>query len=183
VIQFAMSPASPVTLDDVTLTASGSGSDQIDITAVKLYVDANANGIVDASDSALASGTFAANNGTVTLAVAPAYTVSAPTSTLVTYDFNTTLASRYGGALVLAGLLPVFLIPRKRRRTLMGAMALIAGLGVASIGLGACGGDSTGPNPPGASNVTFTATMSGVTASGTAVSGVSVHGATITIAK
>jgi hypothetical protein len=183
VIQFAMTPANPVTLDDVTLTASGSGSDHIDITAVKLYVDANANGQVDASEAALASGTFAANNGAVTLAVAPPYTVSAPTSFLVTYDFNTTLASRYGGVLVLAGLLPVFFVPRKRRRTIIGALVLVAGLGFASIGLGACGGDSTGPNPPGGSSVTFTATMSGVTASGTAVSGVSVSGATITIAK
>jgi hypothetical protein len=183
VLQFVMTPATPVTLDGITLTASGNGDDHIDITAVKLFVDANGNGVVDGSESALASGTYGANNGTVTLPVLPPYTVSAPTSFLVTYDFNETLASRFGGAMVLAGLLPVFLVPRKRRRGIAGAIVLVAGLGVASLELGACGGDSTGPNPPPSGSATFTATLNGMTASGTAVSGVSVQGATISIAK
>lgn len=183
VLQFTINPPVPTTLDGITLIASGSGNDNINITAVKLYVDANANGIVDASESALASGTFPSNNGTVTLAVSPVYAFSAQKSFLVTYDFNTTLASRYGGVIVLAGLLPVFMLPRRRRRGIAGVVVLALGLGVASMGLGACGGDSTSPNPSPGGSMTFTAQLTGVTAAGAAVSGVSVPGATVTVAR
>lgn len=182
VIQFVINPTAATTLDGITLTSSGSGNDQVDITAVKLYIDANANGVVDGSETALASGTFPSNNGSVTLAVSPAYAFSSAKTFLVTYDFNTTLASRYGGAIVLAGLLPLFFVPRKRRRGAVGLLLVLGTFTITSIGLGACGGDSTGPNPPRGS-ATFTAQLTGLTAAGTQVSGVSVQGATVTIAK
>lgn len=119
----------------------------------------------------------------MTLAVAPPYAVSAPTSFLVAYDFNTTLASRYGGAIVLAGLLPVFLVPRRRRRGAGGLLLLAGAYAITSLGLGACGGDSTGPNPPPGGNATYSVTLTGATVGGAAVTGVSVQGATVTIAK
>ncbi len=109
--------------------------------------------------------------------------VSSATTFLVTYDFSVSLASRYGDALMLAGLIPVALLPRRRRRGLASAVVLVAALGLAEMGLTSCGGDSTGPNPPGGASRTFSVQFSGLTASGAAVNGVSVDGATVTVNK
>lgn len=56
-LQFILDPPSPITLDNITVTASGTGNEQVDVTAVKLYVDTNGNGVVDGGESAIASGT------------------------------------------------------------------------------------------------------------------------------
>ena len=58
----------PVSVQSLTLHASGSGNDATDIAAVKLWLDRNGDGAVDAGDTLLASGRFGADDGDVTLA-------------------------------------------------------------------------------------------------------------------
>lgn len=176
VLQFTLTPTGSASLSSITLTASGSGNEQVDITAVRLYVDANGNGQVDGAESAIATGTFGANNGSVTLTVSPAYSFNVPTTFLVTYDFNVTLAERLGGAAALA-MLPLLFWPARRRKAWPALLVLlIAGAAITSCG----GSDSNGPS---GNSRTFKATLTGVTLSGSVVPGVSLPGATLTVTK
>jgi len=177
-IEFVLSPASLQTVTGVTVQASGTGNEQTDVTAVHLYIDKNANGAVDAGDSLVATGTFAANNGSVTLAVNPGLAITAPTALLVTYSFSVTVAERLGGAIVLA-FLPLFLIPATRKRKTVLAMLLVM---LTSVAVVSCGGDSTGPKT-GNGSVTFQSTLTGVTTTTGSVANLAVSGATITINK
>ena len=183
-LQFSLNPASPQTLNSITLKASGTGNEQVDVTAVKLFVDTNANGIIDGPDVQLAAGAFATNDGTVTLSINPPYTVTGPTSFLVTYDFNTTIAPRivYGFLLIF---LPVCAAPLARRRKHVVAKGLA--LSIMLIGLASCGGSSgtTAPpvTPPTTSAATYQATLTGVNLSGFDVPGVSLAGATISVSR
>jgi hypothetical protein len=176
-LEFALTPASLANLDNVTIKAQGSGNEQVDVTAVRIYLDKNGDGLVNGTDSVLASGAFAANDGSVTLTLNPAYAITAPVNILVTYDFSTTLAQRLGGGAALA-VLPLLLVPamRRRRRLAMLALLMVCGVTVAS-----CGSSSTGPG--GTSSSTYQATLTGITASGFSKSDLSLSGATITIDK
>lgn len=177
-LQFALDPSSSTTLDNITLTASGSGNEHVDVTAVKLYADANGNGVADAGETLLASGNYGDNDGSVTLTVAPPYAVSGPSNFLVTYDFNTTIASRYGGPIAFASMLPLIFLPGLRRRRRQLAMVLLTCVAMTAV---ACGGDSTSPNPPPGGSKTYSVKLTGVTASGAEVSDVSVQGAIVTV--
>jgi len=177
-IEFVLTPATQQTITGVTVQASGTGNEQADVSSVKLYVDKNGNGAVDSNDSLVASGTFAANDGSVTLAVTPGLAITAPTALLVTYSFSVTVAERLGGAIVLA-FLPLFLIPATRKRKTVLAMLLVM---ITSVAVVSCGGDSTGPKPGGGS-VTFKSTLTAVTTSTGSVANLAVSGATITINK
>ena len=183
-LQFSLNPASPQTLNSITLKASGTGNEQVDVTAVKLFVDTNANGIIDGPDVQLAAGAFATNDGTVTLSINPPDTVTGPTSFLVTYDFNTTIAPRivYGFLLVF---LPICAAPLTRRRKHVVAKGLA--LSIMLIGLASCGGSSgtTAPpvTPPTTSAATYQATLTGVNLSGFDVPGISLAGATISVSR
>ncbi len=176
-LEFALTPTSLATLDDITIKAQGSGNEQVDVTAVRVYLDRNGNGLVDGTDSVLASGAFAANDGSVTLTLNPAFAITAPVDILVTYDFSTTLAQRLGGGAALA-VLPLFLVPAMRRRRRLAMLALLM---VCGVTLASCGSSSTGPS--GTSTSTYQATLTGVTASGFTKTGLSLQGATITIDK
>jgi len=173
-----LTPATQQTITGVTVQASGTGNEQADVSSVKLYVDKNGNGAVDSNDSLVASGTFAANDGSVSLAVNPGLAITAPTALLVTYSFSVTVAERLGGAIVLA-FLPLFLIPATRKRKTVLAMLLVM---ITSVAVVSCGGDSTGPKP-GTGSVTFKSTLTGVTTSTGSVANLAVSGATITINK
>jgi Domain of unknown function DUF11 len=181
-LAFTLTPASQQSVNSVTIRAEGTGNEQVDVTSVKLYLDRNANGLVDPTDSVVASGAFAANDGSVTLAIAPALVIAGPTSLLVTYSFNLTIAQKLGtGALVAA--LAFVLVPVMRRRKGLAAAGLLVAAGIT---LSSCGGSTpstpTAP-PPAAGSVTFKTTLTGVTASGTAIPAVAVSGATITVNK
>ena len=178
-IEFVLTPATQQSVTGVTVQASGTGNEQADVTAVHLYLDRNGNGAVDSGDSVVASGTFAANDGTVTLAVDPGLAITAPTALLVTYSFSVTVAERIGGGIVLA-LLPLIVIPSVRRRKTLLAMLLVM---LTTVAVASCGGDSTGPKPPGGGSVTFASTLTGVSTSTGSVSNLAVRGATITINK
>lgn len=173
-LEFTLTPSVGQTVNSVTLAAQGSGNEQVDIQAVHLYVDLNGNGRVDPGDQLLAAGTYAGDDGSVTLDVAPPYAITAPTNLLVTYTFNLTLAERAAGGLVLV-LLPFGLAPAARRRRTWIPAALALAL------CAACGADrSTGPGP---GSSTYQAVLTGLGLSSGTLSNLSLSGATITIEK
>jgi hypothetical protein len=180
-LDFMLTPASQQTVNSVTIQAQGTGDDHVDVTAVNLYVDKNANGQVDSGDSLIATSAFAANDGSVTMNVSPLYSIAAPTNFLVTYSFAATFAQRLGGGLSLA-MLPLLFLPAVWRRKRVVASLMIAM--ITTLAMTACGGDSaTGPPHPTGSSVTFQSTLTGVNVSGSDVAGVSLAGATITVDK
>ncbi len=176
-LAFALNPTSLQTLQTVTIQAQGTGNEQVDVTAVKLYLDGNGDGLVDSGDSVVASGTFPANNGSVILALTPGLAITGPTNLLVTYDFSFTIVQRLGEGVALA-ILPLCLVPVARRRKgwAAGALVLLVGAGLSSCG----GSDSTGPA---GNSSTYQVTLTGLNISGVNVPSLSLAGATITITK
>ena len=80
------SDSGDVELASLTLTASGTGDDRT-IRNVKVYVDENANGAVDANEPIIAVGTFDQDNGQLSLQVPSPYAIPAgDTDLLVTFD-------------------------------------------------------------------------------------------------
>ncbi|RMF11591.1 MAG: hypothetical protein D6761_14000 [Candidatus Dadabacteria bacterium] len=71
-----------------TLRASGTGDDAAGIKAVKIYLDANANGRVDDDETVLVFGQYAEDDGTLELTLAEPMTIAAGDSValLVAYD-------------------------------------------------------------------------------------------------
>jgi uncharacterized repeat protein (TIGR01451 family) len=168
-------------IETVTVQASGTGNDTVDITSVKLYLDVNGDGVVDSGDTVLASGAFASDNGTLELTLSTALTVTSGTVSrlLITYDFNTTLAALPAAAISLA-FIGMIAAPRARRWLLpVGVCVMLAWFNACGSGGGggggapAGGGDTTTTTQPGAS--TYQMTVTGVTAKG------SVSGQAITV--
>lgn len=82
------SNSSDVVLHELTLQASGSGNDAADISNVRLWVDANGDGAIDAGDTEIGGGRFAANNGTLQLQTTAPLTLDVgATRFIVSYDF------------------------------------------------------------------------------------------------
>lgn len=74
-------------LRSLTLRAAGSGDDR-DVRRVRVFVDANANGTVDAGEEAVAEGIFSQDEGTLALNLSTPLAIPAgQTDLLVTYDF------------------------------------------------------------------------------------------------
>ena len=74
-------------LSALTLQATGSGDSTTGVTAVRLYEDVNANGLVDSGDALVGEGQFTAN-GLFDLAINPSYELAAGRRVfLVVYDF------------------------------------------------------------------------------------------------
>ncbi|MHA2675518.1 MAG: choice-of-anchor Q domain-containing protein [bacterium JZ-2024 1] len=92
-LQFVMTASSgnaeAVRVTSVTLRASGTGNDQTGVIVVKVWLDANGNGQVDAGDTQLGSGTYNADNATLAITFTTAQVLPAGQSRtfLVTYDF------------------------------------------------------------------------------------------------
>ena len=56
---------------------------------MKLWIDTNADGAVDAGDQLLGSGSFASDNGSLTITMNSTYVLPfGQTAFMVTYDFN-----------------------------------------------------------------------------------------------
>ncbi|MHC5039786.1 MAG: Kelch repeat-containing protein, partial [Planctomycetota bacterium] len=67
-MNLAMDNSEGVNLTSMTLTATGDGNDQNDISSVDIYFDSNTDGVVNAPpDILLGTGTFSADNGTATI--------------------------------------------------------------------------------------------------------------------
>lgn len=78
------SDSGDVELTSLTLQASGSGDDRV-IENIRLIVDANANGLVDDAEEAIAAGRFNRDDGTLQLEMLQPYPVPAgDTDMLVT---------------------------------------------------------------------------------------------------
>jgi hypothetical protein len=97
VLQIAASNpgAAGATLTGLQLAASGSGDDATGVSNVSLYLDNNGNGLVDASDSLLAGGTYPSNNGTLTLNFTAVVGPASTAHLLVAYNFSGSASGTY----------------------------------------------------------------------------------------
>jgi hypothetical protein len=88
VLQFQLSNPgnNTATLTSVTLTASGTGNFNTGITSVSLYLDNNANGMVDGGDSLLGTATY--SGGTVVINFSTSIPAGATRTLLITYNFS-----------------------------------------------------------------------------------------------
>lgn len=183
-LAFTLNPSQATQLQSITLQASGSGNDSLDLTALKLIRDANANGQMDSSETPIATGTFSADNGTLTLTLSTPLALSPGASQfLVVADIASTLAARPAvqkaqslPALPTPLLLPLMLLGAWRMRSLRaGFLALALALTLAACG----GGGQTTPV-----NKTYQINLTALSAQGSpAVSGLPITGATITVQK
>jgi len=90
-VNLAANSVENIGIDTLLVTAAGTGADQTYVTAVKLYKDANNNGIADAGETQLSTTkTYSADNGAITFNLAAAETINAGTSQnwLVVYSFG-----------------------------------------------------------------------------------------------
>jgi hypothetical protein len=141
-------------LDQVILQGSGSGDEARDVDSVRLVHDRNRNGVVDGGEPTLAQGTYAADNGTLTLtSVDLALNTGQTADLLVVYDVTVESVSSAAGWPAwwfLPLLLPLWFLRRLGRAT---AVVLVAMLALLPL---ACGGGDSSPacnfpfNPDGA---------------------------------
>lgn len=186
-LAFTLNPSQATQLQSITLQASGSGNDSLDLTAVKLIRDANANGQIDSGETPIATGTFSADNGTLTLTLSTPLALSPGNSQfLVVADIASALAARPAvlkaqslpalPAPLLLTLLPFVFLGAWRMRSLRaGFLALALALTLAACG----GGGQTTPV-----NKTYQINLTALSAQGSpTVSGLPITGATITVQK
>lgn len=82
------SNSSLVSLHQLNLEGAGSGNDHDDISVVKLWQDANDNGLVDSGDVELGNGSYLSDNGNLQLQLTTPLPLKVGTiNLLVTYDF------------------------------------------------------------------------------------------------
>jgi len=95
VLQFQLTnPGSgSANINNLTLTAAGSGNDLTGIASVNVYLDNNNDGVFDAGDTPLANGTFSADNGTVVINLGDSIPPGGTNTYLVTYTFSSTAAA------------------------------------------------------------------------------------------
>ncbi|WP_158531632.1 MULTISPECIES: hypothetical protein [unclassified Meiothermus] len=187
-LAFTLNPSQATQLQSITLQASGSGNDSLDLTAVKLIRDANANGQIDSGETPIANGTFSADNGTLTLTLSSPLALSTGNSQfLVAADIASTLAAHPAvlkaqslpslPAPLLLGLLPLMLLGAWRMRSLRAGFLALA----LALTLAACGGGDQNTVPV---NKTYQINLTAVSAQGSpTVSGLPITGATITVQK
>ncbi len=187
-LAFTLNPSQATQLQSITLQASGSGNDSLDLTAVKLIRDANANGQIDSGETPIATGTFSTDNGTLTLTLSTPLALSPGNSQfLVVADVASTLAARPAvlkaqslptlPAPLLLTLMPFVLLGAWRLRSLRaGFLALVLALTLA-----ACGGGGPNTTPV---NKTYQINLTALSAQGSpTVTGLPITGATITVQK
>ena len=87
-IQAQNNGADPVTLTSLKLKGSGTGDEASGISSVALFLDLNNNGVVDAGEPLLASGSYTGNDGTVTLNFSNLIQGANAANYLVVYNFS-----------------------------------------------------------------------------------------------
>lgn len=81
-----------VKVTSMVFRAQGTGDDKIDVTTVKLYLDRDADGLVDTFDTSLGTGTYNVDNGTVTISSLTQVIPGGSTQNwLVTYSFGSSV--------------------------------------------------------------------------------------------
>ena len=88
-LRFVNQGPMPLKVSGFKLKASGTGNDLLDVAAVKAWWDRDADGVVDPTDTLLATGAYPADNGELTLNLGAVYPAQSllPYDVLVTYDF------------------------------------------------------------------------------------------------
>ncbi len=136
----------------LTLRASGSGRDDLDLPSLRVVLDANGNGRADSGETVLAQGRPTVDNGSMRLAFTTPLALTTAAHLLVVADVADTVNSAAalgvaGAGLALAGfaLWPVGYTRRRARWSLMAAVLLAAAL---VTGCGGGGGDDPGVQPP-----------------------------------
>jgi len=187
-LAFTLNPSQATQLQSVTLQATGSGNDSLDLTSVKLIRDANANGQIDPGETSIATGTFSADNGTLTLSLTtPAALSPGNSQFVVAADIASSLAARPAvqkaqslpalPAPLLLTLLPLMLLGAWRMRSLRVGFLVLA----LALTLVACGGSGPNTNP---TNKTYQINLTALSAQGNpTVSGLPINGATISVQK
>jgi photosystem II stability/assembly factor-like uncharacterized protein len=89
-LEFTSHGLADLQLQPLRLKAYGTGNDKNEVVRASLWWDRNANGVVDAGDTAISSAPFTADNGEVTLSLGgvPELHQMYPRQLLVTYDFS-----------------------------------------------------------------------------------------------
>lgn len=89
-LRFVNNGPMPLKVTALKLQASGTGNDQLDVSAVKAWWDRGGNGVVDADDVMLVSGVYPADNGLLALNLGTKQLMQprVPYNVLVTYDFG-----------------------------------------------------------------------------------------------
>jgi hypothetical protein len=88
----------PISIQSVLLHASGSGNDATDITGVKLWRDNNDDGALDAGDTLVGSGSYAADNGVVTFNTASLGAIDQLQAVQLLVSCDLTGAGTYAGS-------------------------------------------------------------------------------------
>ena len=82
------SNSADIEVDALTISVSGTGNDQFAISRLRIWLDENGNGAVDAGDTELGSGSFDADNGELDiLFTTPLALPAGDTDLLGTLDF------------------------------------------------------------------------------------------------
>lgn len=89
-------PLEDILWNSITLQASGSGNDATDIAAVKVWLDNNGDAVVDPGDTFLGSGSYATDNGAVTIGLTSPQLIAAGTSIKVLISYTMTAAATWG---------------------------------------------------------------------------------------
>ena len=110
-LQARLTPADgTVEVTALTLQASGTGRDDLDLTELRVHADSNANGRFDAGEPLLGRGRFSNDDGNLNLTFASPLAVAAPMHLLVVGDVAGTVSTAavlgFGGtALAMLGLI------------------------------------------------------------------------------
>jgi hypothetical protein len=88
-LRFVNQGPMPLRVSGLKLKASGTGNDLLDVAAVKAWWDRDADGVVDPTDTLLASGVHPADDSELTLNLGSTYPAQSllPYDVLVAYDF------------------------------------------------------------------------------------------------
>ncbi|MCI0340585.1 MAG: hypothetical protein L0216_05465 [Planctomycetales bacterium] len=148
--------AGTITVNSITVTASGTGNDGTQVNNVELWNDANTNGVVDGTEAQLGStGTYSGDNGTVTFSGTPLISLAAGSNTtlLVRESFtgSPTAGSTFQATVAVGGVSAV----DSSSNPIVPAGLPVAG-GVKTIAGGATPGSlsiAVGPANPGGTSV------------------------------
>jgi hypothetical protein len=90
-VQVTNSSTIPVTLTNLTLSASGTGDDQTGLSSVQVYLDVNGNGTFDNGvDSWLSTATYSTNDGIISIMLNSVVPAGSSVNYLVVDNFTTT---------------------------------------------------------------------------------------------
>ncbi len=114
----------PATLTGLTVHASGTGDDARGIAQLRLYVDSNANGAVDAGESLRATATFSADDGLAQLSLSEPIPPGAPLELLVVADYSASLLGSETFRISLDPMVDVAISSASSAVTVLGAPVL-----------------------------------------------------------